>query len=733
MRIPIIIGGLLIVLGACGPASRGTLRHPPSQDVSVPAKITQTSYGLNRDRYDSLPIDAEKRPVYRDRLLAYLLDRVELLLRKGDDPEALKTYRQGLTLYDPTEVYRGAVRHARLARVSARLVARHSPQGDEANVLLPLCVWMTLEPDNRQLSAKFRQISRWMQETARLMKGQSRMWQRTVKVFEEVVEVWPSRLVVEDLRKAYIEQRIAIARAFHIGPTSHLRSAVSALFQTGFKVARMFLLVDRMGEALKRLQEVATDRSPDEELGVLLEKATAKSAGAKELVALADYFAQRDQRREDPARRNREVALRVCRTAQRRFPQNAEAYWCVGRLAATLRRTQLAVLSLEQAVSLKPGNREYVEQLAQQYQRRLFRLIGDEKLDEAERELRRIEKFYKTSNSQFKRPISPPLSRVYYAIGHGFYNAGRIAHAARAFEKSVAIRRSPEALVQLATIRVKQKRPDAALTFLDKAEKLSMPTPHARAYWQGRIEQLRGQALDLAGNPAGSVQAHRRAVTAWQTLQAMGLEPEDKAEAYVHEARSLFSIGEQAKGMDALDQGIDVLPDRKETYADVIALLATHGNMPEALDAYHRALGRREVSEYLKSYCSFWIVGLARRAGLPPDPLAMSHLSRLKGTAWYTELAKLINGSVSYETLRKRAKGPSNLAELYFYQADLLLARGKNEQARELWKKVIATNMMAFYEFDMAAFNLRNGAAKVSTRPIDRKQGRTEPSHATSN
>jgi tetratricopeptide (TPR) repeat protein len=260
-----------------------------------------------------------------------------------------------------------------------------------------------------------------------------------------------------------------------------------------------------------------------------------------------------------------------------------------------------------------------------------------------------------------------------------------------------------------------------------------MPTPHARAYWQGRIEQLRGQALDLAGKRAAAAKAHRRAITAWQTLQAMGLGPEDKAEAYIHEARSLFAIDQRAKGMDALDQAIDVQPDRKETYADVIALLTTHGNMPEALDAYHRALGRREVSEYLKSYCSFWIVGLARRAGLPPDPLAMSHLSRLKGTAWYTELAKLISGSVSYQTLLKRAKGPSNLAELYFYQADLLLARGKTDEAKELWKKVIATNMMAFYEFDMATYNLRHGAAKVSTQPIDRKQGRTDPSHATSN
>jgi tetratricopeptide (TPR) repeat protein len=416
------------------------------------------------------------------------------------------------------------------------------------------------------------------------------------------------------------------------------------------------------------------------------------------------------------------VALRICQLAKRRAPDRPEVYWCVGRIAALLDRPTLGIVNLEHAVRLVPESRRYAEALAQLYQRRLFNLIGDEKLDEAQRELRRIERFYQRSKAHFKEPLQPPLSGVHYAIGQGMYNAGKIAHAKTAFERSVAMRPSPDALLQLAAIQIKHNNPAAAEKHLAKAGEASTRTAVARAYVQGRVEELRGRALELAGKLAESRSAHRRAVTAWKALQAMRLDSELEADAYIHEARSQFALGERAKGMDTLDRAIDVTPDRKETYADVIALLTTYGHLPEALDAYHRALGRREVSEYLKSYCSFWIIGLARRAGLPPDPLAMNHLANLKGTAWYTELSKLIRGKATYEGLLAKAKGPSNLAELYYYQADLLLAQGKHAPARQLWQKVVSTEMMAFYEYDMAAFNLRHGPAVVSTSPLDRQQ-----------
>jgi lipoprotein NlpI len=99
----------------------------------------------------------------------------------------------------------------------------------------------------------------------------------------------------------------------------------------------------------------------------------------------------------------------------------------------------------------------------------------------------------------------------------------------------------------------------------------------------------------------------------------------------------------------------------------------------------------------------------------------MRHLANLTGTEWYVELAKLLRGKTTYEALLAKAKSASNLAELYYYWSDLLLARGRLEQAHAMWKKVIETDMMAFYEFEMAAFNLLHGPTRVVTQSIERK------------
>jgi hypothetical protein len=40
------------------------------------------------------------------------------------------------------------------------------------------------------------------------------------------------------------------------------------------------------------------------------------------------------------------------------------------------------------------------------------------------------------------------------------------------------------------------------------------------------------------------------------------------------------------------------------------------------------------------------------------------------------------------------------------------LAAGRADEARELWRKVLATDMMAFFEYDMADFFLRFGPGK---------------------
>jgi tetratricopeptide (TPR) repeat protein len=231
---------------------------------------------------------------------------------------------------------------------------------------------------------------------------------------------------------------------------------------------------------------------------------------------------------------------------------------------------------------------------------------------------------------------------------------------------------------------------------------------------------MQGDILILEGRDQDGATAHRGALATWRQLRSRDIPAPEQAEAGVYEARSHFALGQPGDALNSIDAAIDVAPERIETYADAVALLATRGHLPEALELYHRLLGQSEASEYLKTYCSFWVIGLARRAGQAPDEQAVAHLKGLDGDAWYHHLATFFLGEVSYDALLKKAEGKADRAELYYYQAEALLAAGQEEAARALWRKVLETNMMGFYEYDMAGHNLRFGPARVRTEPIQR-------------
>jgi hypothetical protein len=158
--------------------------------------------------------------------------------------------------------------------------------------------------------------------------------------------------------------------------------------------------------------------------------------------------------------------------------------------------------------------------------------------------------------------------------------------------------------------------------------------------------------------------------------------------------------------------------------------LVPRGEFDEALDAYHRALGRSEVTDYLKVYCSLWILDLARRAGQPEDPLAAAYLQSTDGGKWFNDLARWATGREPEATLLAHADTPGRKAECAFYRAMRALADGKRDLARSLWKTVVATDMMAFFEYDMASYYLKLGTAPsapvLKSRPAGERPSRRQ-------
>ena len=195
-------------------------------------------------------------------------------------------------------------------------------------------------------------------------------------------------------------------------------------------------------------------------------------------------------------------------------------------------------------------------------------------------------------------------------------------------------------------IRLKRGEPKEAVALFERGIALPKSEKVEEIYWRAKLRHDLGDAHEAAGDAGrrrDRAQAPRSPTGIALASQA-SLTNEGKAEAGIERAKLLYQLGDRDQSLANFEAAIDAAPDRGGTYADVIAFLVPRGELDEALDAYHRALGRNEVTDYLKVYCSLWIVDLARRAKQPVDPLASSYLQSTDGGKWYDDLARWATG-----------------------------------------------------------------------------------------
>jgi tetratricopeptide (TPR) repeat protein len=187
-------------------------------------------------------------------------------------------------------------------------------------------------------------------------------------------------------------------------------------------------------------------------------------------------------------------------------------------------------------------------------------------------------------------------------------------------------------------------------------------------------------------------------------------------------ARLYYLLGRRDEGLRRFDEAIEQDESRDQSYIDAIAFLVQRGDAEPAITIYRRALSKsnRVVSEYVKVYASLWIMDITRRRGDAPDATALDYLRTLdarqvvlrpaRAAAWSRQLVRFALGRITYDAFLAMADTPGKRAEVYFYEAMRRLAEGKSNDANTLWTKVIETNMVSFFEFEMASRYLRSGA-----------------------
>jgi tetratricopeptide (TPR) repeat protein len=658
-----------------------------------------------RAEFDALELRAADRAPRRAALETFLLGRVNLAVEGGHYDDAWDDLKQALTLWDAEEL-RTSVSDAPLLSSLGRFERALRPRGAHQWVLASLAAQASLGDSEAQ--KKFRQVTEWLRNAADGTDGDGH--ERVVEDLEAVARLWPSPFLVGELTQLYLEPgdpTAAVARRLRHGADLRELLGSGSHPNTSYDLARLYLRISQPRQALEALNKLPGEG--DAKLKALLVKHVSDAALPGDDIELAKYFAGPANARDD-----RDVAARICRDAARRFPAAPEPRLCAGELAFTLDQLMVALHNFEEAVRLEPGRRDAWEALAKLYQKRLYQLVSDEnlKVAELEKALGRVESFYGEAQKRFpEKPLSPSMAGALFEVGRGYYNVGRVNEAVRYLERSISMEPSAPALEQLGQIRLKKGAGREAAALFEKAISVPKDSRVEELYWRAKLRRLLADAFEAIDDQHGAEAARKAALADWDVFLGFPVDGKFAAEAWTEKAKLLYTLGERDEAIAACEKAIDAVPDLGSTYADVIAFLVPRGELEEALDAYHRALGRSEVIDYLKVYCSLWIVDLAQRAGQPEDPLASAYLSSTDGAKWYDDLARWATGRQSDAQLMEHVDAPARKAEAAFYRAMRAWSHGKKDEAKRLWQEVLSTDMMAFFEYDMAAYYLRHGSA----------------------
>jgi tetratricopeptide (TPR) repeat protein len=693
--------------------------------------------------FESTPPGARQRAALRESLARHLTRALPSVLAKGQDGDGYKRFRLLISLYR-NELARGERQLgeqelAPLAKAARLLHKAFSKRGAALETLTALGVLETVDASSRnRWQREFDQVVDWLTELEEPLLGSVVPFNDPGEALGKVFELWPSPFVRERLSLLLTRQYVAI-RPFPLLPKlptdRPYRLALDAANTFPWERLRLLLLEGDTYRAKKYLDSMRAQGGGDQRLLGLATLALGPKATSKDWIALAEAYAPRWP----------SFTQEICSRLAKADPSDASAHFCLGSLALGRERTLVAIGHLADALRANPRHREAWERFAAAYLDRLVALLGQERLDQVEREVRFLELFHGAAQKRWPgNPLKTSLADVYFVLGRGLFNEGRIDEAVRTLERAMRLKPTPQIHMQLGEIHFwRGKHRQAIRSFQDVYADLKDGSAW-RAYWELRLapivarshseiaKQLDRDASKTSDLPtrvsleraakteratADLVRSH--ALQVGKALLTNFRSNNLRAEILYHVGWIFWQAGQQRIALQSFNTALDEAPNRSSTYVDVISFLVMRGHFDDALDAYHRALARPEVSEYLKAYCTFWILDLGRRAKVDPERLGLAevYLRHLRGSQWFHRLARFVRKELTYEALAKEATTKGQRAELDFYHSMALLEQGKAREARALWQRIVDSEMMAFFEYKMVRSYLASGAPEKPEAP----------------
>lgn len=693
----VLVFSSLALAIACGGGTHGG-EGTTAANVDLPAEISGGNYAEAVRTFHTLPLDSAARTELRARLLRYLGTRTDALTASGDYDAVVDHFARMTSLYTPAEMAEGRIGRE-LAKPARYLLTHGSPRGDEPRVLSARLVLRGLDGEHRDDHARaYRQLSQWGRDARSTIDGVLERYGRLIEVWEEHARLTPTAEVLTFLSRLYAERRDAVmsrrdVAAELLGPGG--RFAPALVRNAPFEVAAPWLRHGEIASAVTQLEGLGDGGELQVRLvGLLRIAQSGGDDGDEALLEIAEAF--REARPD--------VALGLCRLGYRRSPEDARFAVCLARTAAAELRHLDATAWYARAIELAPTERRVYDEALEQ----LDRLIEEGLFDPEASNARELATKAETILEQRMRrwPNAPPPlapDRLQLLIGQLDMNSGDTEAARRRFRASIDADENAEALLQLAFLEERTGNGREALTLYRRALDLTPQDRPSDAFQRARILEHLGDAFTATGDARQAERMYRQALEVIEPATE-GLEGLHLAHAQLRRGVLLDRLGRHDEAVVAFRRAMAAAPHWKETYSQILShLVVTRPDLPFAREVFRTAQNQLTLEPEWRVYFALWLSTIAGRSSADVPPEAREVLAEMsQGEAWWGRLAKFGAGDLPYEELLAEADNTGQRAEANFYQGTKLLARGDGEGARTLFRRVLESGMVMFYEFAMA-------------------------------
>ncbi len=719
--------------------------------------------------FQTLPVYAPARQALRSRLLQYLLAPLENVTPadlQGDasglvateyDQQVLASFQDALTLFHPSELVGPLtlppLDQQRLLHAAGLVRTVFGAQGAEIESAVSLAVLNSLQPEQSRWNEELNQVLSWAENGKQMAAGNSQLEAPLSprRILEETTWRWPTPALAQRLGQSMVERhqqltgrlRRPLGGGVHAGMFGEeMLEEVDNIATLAPSLAAVHLRTGNVKAASEALKNLENHPGENPELRKLVDAvafSTNPSSGA--FADLARRFLPKlpllDGTSTD--RVDAWAAFRVLELGLRFHPQHADLLILQSRVARLVNAPLLALRLLEEAEPLlrqqkaPSADQKGLAKEIVELQFALFRLRMDpEDVAPAQKHAQALQRRMAEARRVFgqdnewlsEAPVQIELARNYV-------DAGLSDRAEPILEQAVSkADASVEVTLQLGNLLIKKDQlADAVRLLRDAFERHQPEDPPQETIGyvenHAKLARALGQALDLSGRDAEAQKAYRMSLVGWERLMVDHVRNQRRtpaAEARVEVGRLYYVMGRQEEGLQKLSEAVALDDSRDQTYTDALSFLVQRGELEAAIDIFRRAISRSgdSVSEYVKVYASLWIQDLSRRSGHAPDPSAQAYLNFIahrklslrpsRTSAWYRQLARFAIGEATFDELLAQATTSGRKAELFFYQAMQQLAQGKEDDAHKLWTRVLETNMVSFFEYEMASHYLRQGA-----------------------